>query len=64
MTKTIQQSVRLPATPDDLYDSYLDAQQHAAITGSRVAISAREGGKFSAFDGMLRGRNLPSSLSV
>jgi hypothetical protein len=25
VTKTIQQSVRLPAAPDDLYDSYLDA---------------------------------------
>lgn len=58
MTKTIQQSVRLPATPDDLYDSYLDAKQHAAITGGKVTISAREGGKFTAFDGMLRGRNL------
>ena len=58
MTKTIQQSVRLPATPDDLFDSFLDAQQHAAITGGKVSISARKGGKFSAFDGMLRGLNL------
>jgi len=58
VTKTIQQSVRLPATPDDLFDSFLDAQQHAAITGGKVSISARKGGKFSAFDGMLRGRNL------
>ena len=58
VNKTIQQFVRLPATPDELYDSYLDARQHAAITGGKVTISAREGAKFTAFDGMLRGRNL------
>jgi activator of HSP90 ATPase len=58
VTKVIHQSVRLPAPPDDLYDSYLDARQHAAITGGKVSVSAREGGKFTAFDGILRGRNL------
>ena len=39
-------------------DSYLDAKQHAASTGGKVTISAREGAKFTAFDGMLRGRYL------
>ena len=58
MTKAIQQSVRLSATPDALFDSYLDSKKHAAITGGKVSISARMGGKFTAFDGMLRGRNL------
>lgn len=58
MTRTIHQSVRLPATPGDLFDSYLDPRRHAAITGDKASIPAREGGKFTAFDGMLRGRNL------
>jgi len=33
MPKTIQQTVRLPASPDDLFDAYLDPARHAAITG-------------------------------
>jgi activator of HSP90 ATPase len=56
MPKTIQQSVRLPASPDDLFDSWLDPARHAAITGQPVTISAKPGGEFRAFDGQLSGR--------
>ncbi len=58
MTRPIQQTVTLKASAAQLFDTYLDAKKHAAVIGSKVAISAREGGTFRAFDGMLQGRNL------
>jgi len=54
--KTIRQTVRFPAPPDDLFDSYLDPARHAAITGHPVEISTHPGAEFRAFDGRLSGR--------
>ena len=48
----------LPATPDRLFDMYLDAESHSAFTGTAVTIEPRAGAGFSAFDGMLSGRIL------
>ena len=56
MPKMIQQSVRLAAPPDDLFDTYLDPARHAAITGQPVTISASPGALFRAFGGQLSGR--------
>ena len=58
MPKIVKQSVTLPAQAQDLYAMYLSAKMHQAITGGKVVISARPGSKFSAFNGMLRGRML------
>jgi activator of HSP90 ATPase len=58
MPRTIQQSVTLRATADDLYRMYLDRRHHAAITGAPVKISARPGTAFRAFNGALSGRML------
>jgi len=54
--RDIRQTVRLPASPDDLFDSYLDPERHAAITGQPVQISPKPGSEFRAFDGALSGR--------
>jgi activator of HSP90 ATPase len=67
MLKTIEQSVRFPATARELYDIYLDPARHQAVTGAPVRISAKAGGRFSAFDGMLSGVTLaavPGQLIV
>ena len=58
MTKAIQQTVTLKASAAELFDTYLDAKKHAAVIGSKVSISVKEGKPFRAFDGMLQGRNL------
>ena len=58
MTRTIRQSVLLAASPDALFDTYLDRRGHQAVTGGKVSISARPGSRFSAFDGMIMGRTL------
>jgi activator of HSP90 ATPase len=56
--KLVKQAVTLPAPAKELYAMYLNPRTHKAITGGKVVISARSGSKFSAFNGMLRGRTL------
>jgi len=45
----------MPATPDKLFDMYLDDEAHAAFTGFPVTIAARAGAPFRAFNDMLSG---------
>jgi activator of HSP90 ATPase len=58
MPKTVQQTTVLPASPDRLFDMYLDPKQHAAITGGEVVIAPQPGAEFKAFNGVLSGRIL------
>ncbi len=58
MTKTIQQSVRFAARPAALFEMYLDSKKHSAATGGKATISRKVGGVFTAWNRMLRGRNL------
>src|SRR5205814_6119675 len=58
MTKTIQQRVEFPVSPERLFEIYTDSKRHSAATGSPATVSKKVGGKFSAFGGMLSGRNL------
>jgi len=56
MGRDIQQSVELPASPEALFEMYVDAKQHSALTGSAVTVSREPGSAFSAFGGALSGR--------
>lgn len=58
MTKTIEQSVEFPVPPERLFDIYTDSKKHSAATGGKATVSRKVGAKFTAFDGMLSGRNL------
>jgi activator of HSP90 ATPase len=58
MPKTIQHKVTFRASPDALFDLYLNSRRHSAATGSRAIMSRTVGGKFMAYEGHLRGRNL------
>jgi len=67
MTKAIQQSVRFPASPKELFDIYLDSRKHSAATGGSARMSRKVGGTFTAWNEQLRGRNLvivPNRLIV
>ena len=55
MPRTIQAAIALPASPGELFDTYLDPKLHAAVTGAPVSIGAHAGAEFRAFDGALRG---------
>jgi activator of HSP90 ATPase len=58
MPKTIQQTVKFNAPPERLYAIYMDSKKHGAAVNARVSMARRAGGRFSAFGGMLRGKNL------
>ncbi|MGH7851835.1 MAG: SRPBCC domain-containing protein [Candidatus Binatia bacterium] len=67
MPRNIIMAASLPATPDKLFDMYLDAETHAAFTGMTVTLEPHAGGVFRAFDGKLSGKILhiePKTLIV
>lgn len=58
MTEAIQQSMEFNASPETLFEIFMDSKKHAAATGGPAKISRKVGGAFTAFGGMLRGKNL------
>ena len=58
MTKPIVQSVTFKASPEELFEIFTDSKKHSAATGAKASVSAKAGAKFTAFEGMLSGRNL------
>jgi len=55
---TIDDKVIIPATPDEVYDAFLDPRKHAAFTGSRATGNPKVGGKFTSWDGYISGTYL------
>ena len=51
-------SATISASPRAIYDAWLSSKGHAAMTGASARVSAKPGGKFSAWDGYISGRNL------
>jgi hypothetical protein len=67
MPRNVTLAVALPASASRLYGMYLDAKEHASITGAPVKIAPRAGAPFVAFDGALSGTILqivPNRLIV
>ncbi len=56
MTPAVEQSVTFKATPAELYELFLDSAKHTAATEMPAKISRKVGGKWSAFGGMVLGR--------
>jgi len=56
--KTVRQTVSIPAKPTEVYDALLNARKHGAFTGSKATCDGRVGGKFTAYDGYIWGKNL------
>jgi activator of HSP90 ATPase len=57
-TKTITQKVVIPASPEEVYDAFIDAKEHSAFTGSKATCDPRVGGGFTAWDGYITGKSL------
>lgn len=57
MTKSIKYTVRLNTSPQDVYESLIDADRQTAFTGAPTTIENKEGGKFSCYGGALQGTN-------
>ena len=41
MTKAIQQSIVLKASPEELFETFLDSKKHSAATGAPAEVSRR-----------------------
>ncbi len=57
-TTTIKQTVFIPAKPMDVYTALIDEGKHIEFTGSKASIDPKVGGKFTAWDGYIFGKNL------
>jgi uncharacterized protein YndB with AHSA1/START domain len=55
---SIKVSAVIPAAPKDVYAAWMSGKGHGAMTGSAAKITARVGGKFTAWDGYIEGRTL------
>lgn len=55
MARTLSLAASMPAAPELLFDMYLDAERHAAFTGSPVTIGSQPGSTFRAFEDALSG---------
>jgi len=55
---TLRQTKFIPAKPAEVYDAFMKAKIHTAFTGSRATCNHKIGGKFTAWDGYITGKNL------
>ena len=58
MRRIIRQTVLFPAGCEKVYTLLMTSRAHARFTGSKARISRRIGGRISAYDGYISGRNL------
>lgn len=58
MRSVITQTIVLPTPAETLFEMYLDAVEHEAITGAPVTIGKMPGAEFRAFEGALSGTML------
>jgi uncharacterized protein YndB with AHSA1/START domain len=62
MTHAFTVSAVIPASPEEIYEAWLDGRRHAHMTGTTAARgSTKVGGKFTVWDGYIAGRNLALS---
>ena len=54
----LHQEVKVPASPERIYEVLLDSKQFAAFTGMPAEINRDAGGVFSLFGGLIVGRNI------
>ncbi|HMD69195.1 MAG TPA: SRPBCC family protein [Chitinivibrionales bacterium] len=47
-----------PVPPEKLFAAWLSSKEHSAFTGSPAKVSAKVGGKFTAWDGYISGTNV------
>jgi activator of HSP90 ATPase len=58
-TRTIRHNVRFPnASPQDIYRAFLSTKEHSKFTSSNARCSAKVGGRFTAWDGYISGKNI------
>ncbi len=57
-TTSIHQSVVIPASPEDVYQGFVDGKVHTAMTGAAASADPKVGGEFTAWDEYIFGTYL------
>jgi activator of HSP90 ATPase len=57
-TGTIRQKVVLKANPEEIYDIFIDPRKHSAFTGAKATCNPKVGGRITAWDGYIAGKNV------
>ncbi|MDQ5870233.1 MAG: SRPBCC domain-containing protein [Thermoproteota archaeon] len=57
-TKTIRQVHFIAAKPVEVYDAYINGRKHSVFTGGKATCDPKVGGKFTAWDGYISGKNV------
>lgn len=57
-TKDLKQGAMFKASPHEIYELLMDSKKHSRFTGGKAKISRKVGGRFTAWDGWIEGRNL------
>ena len=57
-TETLTQVEFFSAKPEEVYDALIDQKKHSAFTGAKATCDPRVGGKFTAWEGYIFGKNL------
>ncbi len=58
MSESLECRVVISATPQQIYQAWLDSAAHSAITDSPAFVDAHIGGRFTAWDGYISGQNV------
>lgn len=59
MNRTIIQTRSFSGVrPEEVYEALMDSRKHSGFTGAPASIRRNVGGRFSAYDGYIEGRNL------
>ncbi len=58
-TGMIRQRILIPsAAPEEVYNALIDPKKHSAFTGSKATCNPRPGGRFTAWNNYIIGKNL------
>lgn len=64
MTIKFRISEKFPATPETLFEAWLNSELHSSMTGGKAQVSDLVGGVFTAWDGYIKGKNLELQPSM
>lgn len=48
----------IPASPEEVYDAWLESDGHSKMTGAEAIVDPLVGGRFTAWDGYISGENI------
>ncbi len=58
MTYNFEVSAIVPASPAQVYETWLSSSGHTAMTGADASVDPRVGGNYDAWDGYITGRTI------